>query len=395
MDFVDEYYADKDLSPLKKLTLVIPTYNRNYYLSRCLWYHAHFPFGQIIVADSSPEEKKVVNRETVAKIREMFGANILYLEYEPETEKYGEDIYQKWADAVKHSKKEYTKICTDKEFVIPDVVCECINYLDEHLDYGTADAVSLECCYCSTNINKTIWNIWTPGDLEYSNNNTIERCKDALNAQKQRMSAWNLLTAIRRTDNYNYIYSKLQEYSLLDIRFGDVFLQFISIICSKRKRISTKYYLIRDLSGLYDANGNMIPAESSSSRYPSLDTYIINGVIDDKIKNLRALVYELLSLNNNSGSNHSKHTDEITTTYLKTIGIRFPNNPTINKLYAILRYVYNRYPLLHNIINGRAVYRFDSRQIIEIDLSIHKELDVINKIIVNSISNQKLDIPIV
>ena len=57
MDFVDECYADKDLSLLKKLTLVIPTYNRNYYLSRCLWYHAHFPFGQIIVADSSPEEK--------------------------------------------------------------------------------------------------------------------------------------------------------------------------------------------------------------------------------------------------------------------------------------------------------------------------------------------------
>ena len=48
MDFVDEYYADKDLSPLKKLTLVIPTYNRNYYLSRCLWYHAHFPFGQSV-----------------------------------------------------------------------------------------------------------------------------------------------------------------------------------------------------------------------------------------------------------------------------------------------------------------------------------------------------------
>ena len=65
MDFVDECYADKDLSLLKKLTLVIPTYNRNYYLSRCLWYHAHFPFGEIIVADSSPEEKKVVNRETV------------------------------------------------------------------------------------------------------------------------------------------------------------------------------------------------------------------------------------------------------------------------------------------------------------------------------------------
>ncbi|HJK84733.1 MAG TPA: TIGR00180 family glycosyltransferase, partial [Methanocorpusculum sp.] len=112
MDFVDEYYADRDLSLLKKLTLVIPTYNRNYYLSRCLWYHAHFPYGEIIVADSSPEEKKVVNRETVQKIREMFGAKIQYLEYEPETEKHGGDIYRKWRDAVQHVETEYSQIVT-------------------------------------------------------------------------------------------------------------------------------------------------------------------------------------------------------------------------------------------------------------------------------------------
>jgi len=64
------------------------TYNQNYYLSRYLWYHAHFPFGEINVADSSPEKKMEVKRETVAKVWEMFGANILYQEYEPKTEKY-------------------------------------------------------------------------------------------------------------------------------------------------------------------------------------------------------------------------------------------------------------------------------------------------------------------
>lgn len=57
LDFIDECYIDDDLSILEKLTLIIPTYDRNYYLSRCLWYHAHFPFGKIIVADSSHEKK--------------------------------------------------------------------------------------------------------------------------------------------------------------------------------------------------------------------------------------------------------------------------------------------------------------------------------------------------
>ena len=129
MDFIDECYDDKDLSLLKKLTLVIPTYNRNYYLSRCLWYHAHFPFGQIIVADSSPEEKKIVNRETVAKIQDWFGTNVLYLEYEPENEIYGGDIYRKWGDAVMHVKTDYSIITTDKQFLYPLSLKSRINYL--------------------------------------------------------------------------------------------------------------------------------------------------------------------------------------------------------------------------------------------------------------------------
>ncbi|MDV0441933.1 hypothetical protein McpAg1_11470 [Methanocorpusculaceae archaeon Ag1] len=135
MDFVDEYYADKDLSLLKKLTLVIPTYNRNYYLSRCLWYHAHFPFGEIIVANSSPEEKMVMNRETVAKIREKFEANVRHLECEPETEKYGGDIYRKWRDAVQHMETEYSQICTDRDVKVPTSQIKAIIFLDEHEDY--------------------------------------------------------------------------------------------------------------------------------------------------------------------------------------------------------------------------------------------------------------------
>ena len=33
LDFVDACYDDKDLSPLDKVTVIIPTHNRNYYLS--------------------------------------------------------------------------------------------------------------------------------------------------------------------------------------------------------------------------------------------------------------------------------------------------------------------------------------------------------------------------
>jgi len=138
-DTLEKLYADKDLSLLKKLTLIIPTHNRNFYLSRCLWYHAHFPFDEIIVADSSVEEKRVVNRETVQKIRDMFGAHITYLKYNYPAEEYGGEIYQKWGDSVQHSVTEYTEFCTDKEFLVPTEISAFIQFLIDHPDYVTAE----------------------------------------------------------------------------------------------------------------------------------------------------------------------------------------------------------------------------------------------------------------
>ena len=78
----------------------------------------------------------MVNRETVAKVREMFGANVRYLEYEPETEKYGGDIYRKWGDAVQHVNTPYSSIPKDKDFLIPTVLIKEIDLLERQRDIG-------------------------------------------------------------------------------------------------------------------------------------------------------------------------------------------------------------------------------------------------------------------
>lgn len=265
MDFIDECYADKDLSLLKILTLVIPTYNRNYYLSRCLWYHAHFPFGQIIVADSSPEEKKVVNRETVAKIREMFGANILYLEYEPETEKYGGDIYRKWGDAVMHVETEYSVINSDKEFVIPNTLIKCLSYLLENSSYISASGQRIE-------IQKNIFG------LAYGHRST----RDTFNAR-------NPISRLKIATDYKYnnenlygvyssrihksIYSNLLRYDINDIRYGEVALELQPYVIGNIKkfndiqRIRDVYHLHKGALQISDKK------ESSALRYKNPTTY--------------------------------------------------------------------------------------------------------------------------
>lgn len=262
-DFVDECYADKDLSLLKKLTLVIPTYNRNYYLSRCLWYHAHFPFGEIIVADSSPEEKKVVNRETVQKVREMFGANIRYLEYEPETEKYGGDIYRKWGDAVQHVETEYSEICTDKEFQIVTTLCKCIHYLESHLDYMVAGGVRYHLefgqkqSYTLTSSASTI----VDGD-------GWKRLQQFISA-----SGFTLLS-VHRSKKHKEIYLNMIYNNQDDLRFGEVYLDLLDAIFGKIYNISYLAITYRDqLTFNQTTSFSQKNQESSSFRYPVIWAY--------------------------------------------------------------------------------------------------------------------------
>lgn len=374
LDFVDECYNNEDLSLLKKLTLVIPTYNRNYYLSRCLWYHAHFPFGQIIVADSSPEDKKVVNRETVAKIKEMFSANVLYLEYQPESEKYGRDIYQKWGDAVRHVETDFVKLCTDREFVFPDVITECILFLINHLDYSTADGGSYTLTVDSDkSLKRGELQCWLSLDKSYEDSKPLERIENMLqNRLLSPEGLINSLTAVRRTLFQKYIYDCLDKYSLNDIRFGDLVPQYLSILCSKRKRFNSPY-LVRDFSYI-----QQITVDSSYLRYPDLNEYKKMGILKSKENSLCQLTIAFLQASNPT---LTKVTNDDEKKIKQIIHDFIPLFFPIGKKQRILKIYSNLPKQLQNIINY--IYSiFIHKQIIPVESS--KKYITISKIIFNT-----------
>ncbi|MDV0443853.1 hypothetical protein McpCs1_12360 [Methanocorpusculaceae archaeon Cs1] len=305
MDFVDEYYADKDLSLLKKLTLVIPTYNRNYYLSRCLWYHAHFPFGEIIVADSSPEEKKVVNRETVQKIREKFGANVRYLEYEPETEKYGGDIYRKWGDAVQHVETEYSQIVTDKEFVIPTTSVECIDYLNRYEDYVTAQG-ERKIAYLFT-FNRCQIKTWGHS-CSFDDDSVIDRLKK----YNSNRTPDEILLNIHRAKKHKEYYQCYHDSKLNDFRFGEAQLELQPLLAGKAKYFTQMPGKMRDVTRVHNNN-----SESSSTRYISLSLYP-----PERKKNLVAILSNCFQNNLNTQSHttdNPRNSDEILEIVLEII----------------------------------------------------------------------------
>jgi len=281
MDFIDEYYADKDLSLLKKLTVIIPTYKRNYYLSRCLWYHSHFPFGEIVVADSSPEEKKIVNRESVRKLVEERGANIRYLEYPLETERYGGDIIRKWADAVQHVETEYSQICTDKEFLIPMTLCKCVAFLGQHDDYDIAAGPRYD-------IKSS-----KPGILEFFEAHPGRSLSIDYPDPLARLLAFSVSKAdtfnalsLRRSHVYKYAYNELLGSGITDLRFGELGLEVLSIISSKAIFFPNEPHVGRDAVISSSRRIKRSTPESSATRYPLLNEYVQNGLYSDYMDRL-------------------------------------------------------------------------------------------------------------
>jgi len=324
MDFIDELYVGKDLSLLKKLTVVIPTYNRNYYLSRCLWYHSHFPFWEIIVADSSPDEKKVVNRETVRKLVEERGANIRYLEYPSEKEKYGGDIYRKWGNAVQHVETEYSQICTDKEFLIPMTLCKCIAFLEEHDDYDIATG-SFHNIKSSKSRDIEFFEAFPGRSLSIDYPDPLARL---LAFSVSKPDTFNILS-LRRSSVHKYVYNKLFESGVNDLRFGELGLELFSVISSKSIYFPDKPHTCRDIIQLTSSRRiKRSTPESSATRYPLLNEYVQNGLYADYMNRLAScLTREYLSLGSSAMTvQEVNNLMKITITNLQTIRGFFGNS---------------------------------------------------------------------
>ena len=288
MDIIDKLFENHDLNILKKLTIIIPTYNRNYYLSRCLWYHAHFPFGQIIVADSSPDEKKKVNYDTVKRIEKKFGKEILYLESKPECEKYGDDIAYKWNSAINKAKCDYIQLRTDKEFSNPVTIAHCISFLEKNPQY-----------ICASGINYSITSNCKQQPTIENYGSTISITADSIRERLEiYLSSPYLPTStqfsVQRTNIFKTLYSNVLKYNIADMRFGETAVEIQPIIIGKTKTFAGYISSYRD--NIHYQLPNMKTGgctESSSTRYPLPYDYP-KEYLNEKFVNLAKLFLELI-----------------------------------------------------------------------------------------------------
>ena len=117
---------------MAKATIIIPTYNRSGYLQRTLdYYHKYGNDFDIVVADSSSNDNKKLNRKIIPSFPNL---KIQYID------KYSEktDPYHKFADMVNYAKEKYCVFCGDDDFVVPNGINQSVDFLEKNPEFTVA-----------------------------------------------------------------------------------------------------------------------------------------------------------------------------------------------------------------------------------------------------------------
>ncbi len=111
------------------LTVLVPTFNRPKELKRLLVFLQVLgnPY-EVLVLDGSNPENQARNQANCAQF-----PNVKFRPYEP-----GFHLGLRLADGMNQVTTKYSVFCGDDDFLLPDGITKCAEYLEEHTDYSCA-----------------------------------------------------------------------------------------------------------------------------------------------------------------------------------------------------------------------------------------------------------------
>jgi len=113
---------------LKKLTIVIPTYNRPRYIRRALEFWYKTPV-QLVILDGSAEPTELPDKFKASE-------NITYYHAPVSLE-------ERLGKSTEFVKTKYAALISDDEFFLPSVLSKCIQFLDDHDDYAACKGLAV------------------------------------------------------------------------------------------------------------------------------------------------------------------------------------------------------------------------------------------------------------
>lgn len=300
---------------MSKLDLIIPTYNRIEYLKRILDYYQEYGKDfNFIVADSSNPVNKTKNKKL---IRSYSNLNILYID------KFSQNLVQsiKFAHMVKYAKSKYVCFCADDDFIIPNAIRKCINFLEKNSDYVAAHGTYIG-FYLHINIlmsNKFWWNF-------RSSPNTISSSKPIDRLTSLLTNSHQVLWSVRRTNITQACYKQFLKYKidplLLPI-LGELIPDALTAIYGK----------VKSLNILYAARQYF---ESIISYYPNLPDAKHIGIFDREYHKFKACLLDNMAKQDNISKNRSS---EIIDKAMEEVIKNSNQQYLMNKIYLALRYL--------------------------------------------------------
>jgi len=278
----------------KKVTIVIPTYNRYDKLSRLLHYFesSGFPIN-IIVLDSSIDKKK--KPEGLQKLLKQ--QNIEYVDFPSEL-----FLYKKISNGLQKIATPYVVLCADDDFITPAGIRSSVEFLENNPDYSVAHGQYISFWLDTSSMDKKRTFCWRPG---YISDSVMMDEPETRLMYHFGNYVCPTFYGVHRTSQIQGIFYDTTQYTD-DLRFGELLPSMITLIKGKMKRLDSLYYgrekavvksYVADFAtfkqeGTYDAKYNRF--KDCISQYLSKETGLSSmdagGIIDEGMNLYLAMV---------------------------------------------------------------------------------------------------------
>ena len=275
--------------------IIIPTFNRPVYLKRILSYYSDSETAyNIIVADSSSDENKELNKKTVSSVSNL---DVKYLD------NYSTEInaHHKMADAVNYAEGKYCLFCADDDFVTTNGINQSVDCLEQNPDFTIAHGSYIS-FHLKTDDGEKQQFCWKPVDS--GEEITFPEAKNRLIFQ---FSNYNpTIFAVHRTELLKMVYKETLKSKVNPLFFGELLPSMLTLIYGKMKRLDV-LYAARDDDSV-----------RAGGRWPSLKDAIKAGIYNEEYAKFRGCLAMHLSQQSQLDIEESKQViDDAMSAYMK------------------------------------------------------------------------------
>ena len=212
----------------KDITIVIPTYKRYPFLKRLLKFYKSYNLPiNILILDSTPE---LPYDEELIKL--LSKNNILW-------KKYDSDItyWDRISDGIKYIKTDYVTLCADDDFIIPEALIPCMDFLKRNIDYSSSHGLYFNHKNASQSKDRgfSIGPLYSSG-RSADEDTSIERITAYLSGE----TFYYPLYAVHRSETFRLIWTETKDY-VSDWNLHELFSSCLSLIYGKMKILPLFY----------------------------------------------------------------------------------------------------------------------------------------------------------